>query len=483
MRPTSFLGGNVVTAVGIAVVSFVLFDLSSRPFPTTDSLYQNLPAQTLANYGALDLTRLREALREIGGQNLAVENKEGRLYSKTGVLGGVLSAPVFVAANRWFELPQLSPRQILSEYTQSVGKVCGAFFCALSAALLFALLAGLLPAAYAWLGCATFVLCTNVFSIASQANLQHGTSLSLITASFLLVLGPGEPRRLRTVASGVLLGIAISLRVSNACYVLFYVVAMLRAEASFRASSVLVATGASFLLGQAASLLLDLPSPYALEIALSLRGLTTWYPPLNAATVLFSPNSGLFAFSPALLPALAAPVLARRRSPQDRSARIVLYFVPTVLAFVGFASIWWVGIGGPLAGRLLIEMLPVLALWLGFVAREWGRSWSFRGAFAIAAALSLTVNILTTYFFDFTWYQTPQIRRIESLRCIEGQTRECVMVHYQRQNAVGWAASPLLLEQALLHPVFQGIWRLKRTARGVERIDVTSGRRASGVDL
>jgi hypothetical protein len=128
-------------------------------------------------------------------------------------------------------------------------------------------------------------------------------------------------------------------------------------------------------------------------------------------------------------------------------------------------------------------VLPVLVLWLGLVAREWGRSWSFRGAFAIAAAWSLTVNTLTTYFFDFSWYYSPQIGRIESLKCIEGQSRECVMVHYRRENAIGWASSPLLFEQVLRHPTFQGIWRLKRSARGVERVEVTSDRKAVGVEL
>jgi len=473
----------VLPALGVAAVSFALFDFSSRTFPTTDSAYQNLPAQTLVNYGTPELGRLRDALRENGLGNLAIENDAGRLFSKTGVLGGILSAPFFMAANRWYGLPQLSPRQILSEYTQSIGKSCGAFFCAVSAALLFAVLGTLFPPAAAWLGCATYVLCTSVFNIASQANWQHGLSLALITASLLLALGAGTPGRVSAVASGVLLGIAMLLRISNACYVPFFALALLRCEPSFDANAPVVAAGGTWLVGLTASALVGLPSPYAGEIVLSLRGLSTWYPPLNAATLLFSPNSGFFVFSPALLPAIAAPFLAARSGSPDRGARVVGYFVPVMLAFVALASIWWIPTGGPLAGRLLIEALPAFAVWLAFAAHAFGRARWFRAAFAVLAAWSLGVNVLTTYFFDFGWYFTPQIRRIEARECLVLQSRDCVILHYRNHNEIGWASSPLLLEYLMRHPVFQGIWRLQRTERGVERVEITTGRTAPGLEL
>src|SRR5438105_1859485 len=93
---------RVLPPLGVAAVSFALFGLSSRTFPTTDSLYQNLPAQTVANYGTPELSKLRDALRETGLAQVAIETQDGRLFSKTGVLGGVLSAPLFIAANRWY---------------------------------------------------------------------------------------------------------------------------------------------------------------------------------------------------------------------------------------------------------------------------------------------------------------------------------------------------------------------------------------------
>lgn len=293
----------------------------------------------------------------------------------TALLALPIFGPVVLAGARPDELPLLL----------GLGKLTGALWEALAAALLIATLSRLASPRWAFLLGLLYLLGTAVRTTSSQALWQHG-AVHLLEALALYLLVPvflGERAgRGRLLSAGLALGFAIVVRQTSAPAV----VAIVAALALSRGPWLAVAIGA--VAGALPLPIYDLlafgdpleqgygAKPFATPLAEGLYGL------------LLSPSRGLFVYSPFLLAALAPLALAwRSREPIAPLLRgLGLASAALVVVYAAYAE-WW---GGRVFGaRFLSDILP--AIFVALAVAPPRRAWS-RLAFAAAAGWALLLH-------------------------------------------------------------------------------------------
>lgn len=403
-------GVVVFLATIIFFLSFFSFTFSMRFFPTTDSLPNNFTALNILFNRRIDLTNLKEVLSERDLLGTTITNSKGIIYSKTPTILGVLSLPTFFVFNKVYGVDNISPRQIVeTSYNQYIGKLSASFYSALSSVILFLILIRVTKQLSLSLA-ATLVYClgTNVFNIASQSNLQHGTSLLLINL-FLLIFLANPNKNLNLLFSGLIGGLFSQVRLSNTFYLPFPLVFLFLApkrkkETIKNYTIFLLGAGIAYLVILGIYRFLQVPSGYRDEIFFSIR---EWSPKIfgaNFFSLLFSFNFGLFVFSPILI--LNLPLLLNfRRKLKMQEKRVFIALLPTLMLFVIFAPSWWMWTGGLSPGaRLLLEAIPILIIFLAFSYKLLRKYIVYRLIFISLFVVSLYLNILTTYFFDTEWY-------------------------------------------------------------------------------
>lgn len=143
--------------------------------------------------------------------------------------------------------------------------------------------------------------------------------------------------------------------------------------------------------------------------------------------VLASPSRGLFVFSPFLLAALPGIVLAWKRGP------LLLRFASVgMVAFVCLYSkyIYWDG-GWGYGPRLLLDLLPLLGLYLAEPLQwAWPRV-RWRRAFLAAGLASIGIHVLGSYTYDVAWEGRSQ--PFESTYRRMGRWRDNQIFHHIRR--------------------------------------------------
>ena len=249
-----------------------------------------------------------------------------------------------------------------------------------------------------------YAFCTHAWSVASQGLWQHGPSLLFLSLALWLLMAPHR-RWLPLV--GLFLGLAVFNRPSNLMFALPVTLYMAKHERrrlplflAFAAIPAFVMAlysqtywGSLLALGQGHRLEGRHGPHHTYFLASLLPGL---------AGVLFSPNRGLLVFSPIFLVATPFWLSALwRRGPNPLWGYLAVGAFLHLLLYASW-SVWW---GGWSFGyRLLIEMLPVLILFLAIAWECWAslRVWRQSLFWALAAA-SLYVQILGAYAYPSDW--------------------------------------------------------------------------------
>jgi hypothetical protein len=126
----------------------------------------------------------------------------------------------------------------------------------------------------------------------------------------------------------------------------------------------------------------------------------------GAAGTLFSPNRGLFVFSPWVLLALFLVPMA---SPKLRRCRLIVWLllalIPYLLLFSKYA-VWW---GGHCFGpRYWTDVIPLLAVLLAF-GLDWAaaRSRGLLVLFLMSIALAMGIQMIGAFCYPSTWNLEP----------------------------------------------------------------------------
>jgi hypothetical protein len=126
----------------------------------------------------------------------------------------------------------------------------------------------------------------------------------------------------------------------------------------------------------------------------------------GAMGTLFSPNRGLFIFTPWVAVALAtAPMVARRLNRHRLIVCLLLALVPYFLLLSKYA-VWW---GGHCFGpRYWTDVMPLLAILLAF-GLEWAaaRSRALFTLFLVTIALAIGIQVIGACFYPSTWNLEP----------------------------------------------------------------------------
>jgi hypothetical protein len=254
---------------------------------------------------------------------------------------------------------------------------------------------------------------SDLWTHASQALWQHGpAALALIAA--MALLHPGPVTRPRLLLAGAATAGLVLVRLVD-CVLALVIVAWVARTEPRRLAWFLPAP----LLGAAVLLAYNLW--YFGAITGGQAALEAMHPRLHgvsgmwsgrllegATGTLFSPNRGLFVFSPWVAVALgvaAVPAVARRLASQGLITWLLAALLPYFLILSKY-SVWW---GGHCFGpRYWIDVMPLFALIFAF-GLEWmlTHSRALVMLSALAVAFSIGVHAIGAFRYPSTWNHSP----------------------------------------------------------------------------
>ena len=377
----------------LCVLTIPIYSLGFRYHGAIDTQPAELLPISLLTEGDLDFDEFQKKDEPLPYCFVPVN---GRIVSAYPVLTGLINVPSYAIA-RVLGVDLMAERITLSKLTAiavTVGAVVALFF-ALTAvstdasAFGFALLSA---------------FGTGLWSVSSMAVWQHGVSVLMISLA-LVVLLRSDGRGLSW--AGLCLGCAVWARPTNlavALPVAVYVAWMWRDRLlGFLAGAAVPAVlmgiyahvywgsimtgGAAYRAGGGGT------GPFVAGMDGSLLA--------GLAGVLISPSRGLFVFTPVLLFALPAALRAWRSPLYAALAAGSL----GVILLTAKWRIWWGGHSfGP---RLLTDILPILVVFLALSWRSIAASRVRLAGFAVAAVLSVYVQVLGVYMYPTQWNISP----------------------------------------------------------------------------
>lgn len=371
----------------LAALAFAVYVLPGRNGGSADTFPAQFLPLSMLGEGNLDFNEFVCPADAVTGRAIAydpaqclaplpyyLQAHEGRVVSAYPIVAGLLNVPVHLAARA------LGVDGVQRRYT--LGLITAAAITASSVAVLVLVLGrlGFRETTATAVG-AVYAFGTLAWSSSGIGLWQHGPSLLWILLATLAVLR-GDRRAV--AAAGVLLGLAVWTRPTNALIALPLGLYVLRRHPTLRlpfaiASAVPLAAMALY-------------SQWAFGSVLALgqgQQMRIGSQPLLAlAGVLFSPGRGLFVYSPVLLVGLLAmPRALRAADPHPVIRPLILGAVGVVLVHAAWA-VWW---GGHSFGyRLVTETLPAMMI---LVALAWERNLSSRLVVRLVAGVLLAWSV------------------------------------------------------------------------------------------
>ncbi|MCE9599033.1 MAG: hypothetical protein K8S54_13800 [Spirochaetia bacterium] len=324
--------------------------------------------------------------------------RNGKFYSIFPILPGLVNTAVLAALKG----SGLMEKYIqTSEPANAVGvvydqsfrlqRITAALLAAISAVLLFSLLANWLSDVKAFLLALLFAIGSAHYSTSSQGIWQHGVGEILVLGICAMLLQPNKPRT--HVITGLLLSLLVATRPSNAPLAIVFAAGCLLQSPRSVFPLALGALPVILALGIFNTILFgNLAGGYGL-----LRGSDSnsanlfgflGNPLSGGAGLLFSPGRGLFFYTPFLFfAALGAYIGRRQRLIQIAAAGIGVH----VIAFA-LVPFWW---GGACVGpRYLVEILPLFFILLFPLVEAWKNARVVRTLFFTLALASIVVQLL-----------------------------------------------------------------------------------------
>jgi hypothetical protein len=294
------------TAVLVALAALLVYNLNGRVIASSDTRATRFVPFALLEAGTLRLDPVLEVARTSRHAYWALPARGGGYASLFPVVAPLLVTPLYVPAAILLAR-QGWPREGLAAAASFMEKLAASCVAALSAGLMYLLLRRRMRPARALGLTAAFAVGTETWMIGSQALWQHGTEELLLIVALLALTGPLSAARL--ALGGAACGLAIAGRPIDALLVAPFAL-LAPAWAGRRA--------AWFFLGAAVPLALVLAynldtfglvgGGYQLFV---MKGRRYFEQPMarGLAEMLFSPDKGLFFYTPFLL---FLPIYLRR---------------------------------------------------------------------------------------------------------------------------------------------------------------------------
>lgn len=423
------------TAWILGLLAFFVYAANPRPVPSGDSVPARLLMFSLVRDFDLDLDEFAWLRPSESLPYFLQRTAGGHILARYPVATPVLAAPLAIPVALWQRALGIEDDDVRFRLaTVLAERVAAAAIAAASVAVLFRAAARLTSPALAAGVALAYAFATSTWSISSQGLWQHGLAELSLAAASLALLGPHTRRR--AAAAGFWISLAVAARP------IMLVFALLVAFLAWRERR----TELSAFLGGAVPLALLLAAynlGYAGAVTGGYPGGNFVPPHVDALTgLLFSPNRGLFVYTPLAL--LALPVAWRPPRPAPGLLRALLLGFAGYLALFTCFRFWW---GGACYGpRYLTDALPALALCaVPTVQRMWA-SRIGRTLIVLFALWGVAVQAIGAYCDDDSWNWVPESVDRAPARLWEWRDPQIV-----RAARGGWRGGELapLVRQAL----------------------------------
>lgn len=346
---------------------FVIYNLNFRNIPSGDTLPASLIPFAILDSGTPYLDNFIPFF-DIGHLNTYfLLNSHNHFISFFPIVTPVLITPLYVI-----------PYMIMKFYGEGFSiydphlyliiaimeKISASIIASLACIFVFLIVKKLFNDKIAWISTITFGLATNTWTTSSQALWQHGMVELLLAAMIYLVLLIEQRDSIKnTILLGLVSGLFIFNRPPDSVLlipIIFYVFFVKRKAVLYYCVS-LVLSSIPFVLYNI-YMLDSLFGGYNNNMNILVIGTSTL---LNTLGLLFSPNRGLFVYSPILIISLLG--MYRVSAIENRNIRTFLYLflvslLLNILVYASFNTHWWGGwCYGP---RFLSGMLPIIIIYI-----------------------------------------------------------------------------------------------------------------------
>lgn len=407
----------------LALAVFVILVANGRPIGSGDSRVSEHVAASLVTTGNLDLDEY-PAVTEPFAKTAGVHR-----VSVYPVLTAVAAAPLFAAAKLFFVLDDTG--------TQLAGKWAAALFAALAAAFLYRAVARRHAEPDGRVAALVFALGTTVFAT-SQALWQHPAAVACLSLALVFIVR-GEQREDDAWIARAALPLALCAAARHAAAPMVAVIFLGLAVRYPRRILGMVLWGLAPVLLVALYQFEYFGSPWRNAFS---GGGSRFTEPFGRGhlALLFSPAKGLFVFTPVALFGLVGMVRSWRAGERWLAGTLGAALAVHVLVI----GLWGEWHGGESFGpRLLTDALPLL-----FLFTPEGRFVS-RPLFALAAAVSIGVQLLGAFAYDYRWERLYQRAGAPADRSWVWNVRDSPIPFHLREHVL-IAALPMVRDQRAL---------------------------------
>ncbi|WP_422928330.1 hypothetical protein [Singulisphaera sp. PoT] len=295
--------------------------------------------------------------------------------------------------------------------SQRMSKIAAGLIAALTGVILYRVLRRLGIGRMALPATLAASLGSELWTIASQAVWEHGAATLMLTLTMLL-LTPRPLSRIRLLAGGTTAALMVCCRQIDVIFAVAFLVRVAlerpRALAWFLPGPILLG---SALVGYNYWFFQSIAGGHAELEALhpGLHGMQgIWSGDFIAGLTgtLFSPNRGLFVFSPWVVVALAMlPLVWDRVRGWSLGIVLALALVVDLLALSKY-SVWWAGhTFGP---RYWTDTMPIFAVFFGFgLDWAWSRSRRLTTLLFVPIIVAIAIQAVGAFCFPTTWNLAP----------------------------------------------------------------------------
>ena len=405
------------TPFRLAVAAFLVFNINLRSISSADTFpTRYLPIALLSGQGFF-LERfdfLRDSRYSLPGSENSglpyyLQDRRGHWLSTYPVMPAILATPVYVlpvvfglTSGPTHTSGGLTRTEVVGTF---LSKIAASAAVALSVALVYLAILQLAERRMAFWVALLYAFATSTWSVSSQGAWQTSYSGPLLAAMALcFLLARDTSRRRYVVGAGVCLALAVACRPTTGIFALLLPMYVFRHHrrdvwvflvCALVVGALLVAYNVYFF----GNIVGGYTGPYVAPYVFTLSQMA-----VGTYGLLLSANRGMLVLSPVLLIPFAGLIHVVRR----RDDPLLLYLAIGILATILFYSTFtaWYGTFS-FSYRYLVDLVPLLALFVPRVGAWLGRSRTRRTTVATLAVYSVGVQIVGSFFYPCGWYRSP----------------------------------------------------------------------------
>ncbi|HEX7409821.1 MAG TPA: hypothetical protein VF515_19505 [Candidatus Binatia bacterium] len=434
---------RAVVAALVGAALFLVYISNLRMLSSGDNIPTRLLPFSILREHNLDLDEFPRVRSEPGRAFYWVIERNGHLYSGSPVLTSLVITPLYLIPAWWLSAYRIPYDDVRAQLLFVVmERLAAAALTALSASLLFIVLRRLVRERWALAITLLYGLGTSTWRFSGQALWTHVLSelaLVILCTIFLREDAKDKP----SLAAFVLAGLTVAVAVGNRPQMLGF--ALLTAafvwnhhRRHFAAFAALPLFGGAAVMMYNVAIFRSLAGAYG--------GFNHFSTPLltGLAGLFFSPNRGLFIFTPIFLFAVWGAVQVWRTNAHPWMRYMVIGVLLHVALYAKFDE-WWAGYAfGP---RYFTDVAPLLCLFLVYGLVPLCHTRPVAVLCAALAVCSVGIQAIGVYCDDDDWNLTPVHLELHPERVWDWSD-----LHLVRAFRSGWHGGELL-------PLFIGAFR------------------------